>query len=326
MIALKICFWTAQGLIHADAEVRKRCLEKLEFLYTCFQEAVDSQHSYLIQKCERSMFNVKVVEWIMTRLAAKKFASIPEEVSERCKFIFGGFGGTVIIENANKVNRMEEKLTLNRQVRRTRRFSALIKSDLAKEFDRKDPVKEVLTGTGQTHTPNKAIFNPGMADLKDDFKDITDRKNWSSFTAQSVLSLAADNALFQVRKALQNSQLCGKSWKSAFLAVGHFFQPVTPQAWKCVVPGLDQNPNLFFWVVGHLDGAAIGWPFVQTEPEGLLLLDKTCRSPDPKIYISWGLQVFNVMMCVDYQCLDMNDSWTEVCKATSVGGPRFQRF
>lgn len=207
------------------------------------------------------MFSVRMVREIMEQIIAEDFQQVPDITKNRISFIFGGFGGTVVIENLIRENRMiEEHKQTSKTVRRTRRMSCAIKSNLLQDFGFKDWIS-VKGDPGLTDPPPKWTFEPGKLEHEERFNKITDKRTWMSFSAQSVLDLSADAALFHISKVI-GAVHAGKSWKTQFFLEGCVYQPCTEQGWQCIFPPpCEADRRLFFWVLGNIaDSSALAWP------------------------------------------------------------------
>lgn len=270
-------FVHAEGLIHESVDVQVTTLQKLQQMHQNFEAFKHDSGSHLLRICKRSLLNTAVIKGIMTELKKNKFKEIPLHVKEQVKFMFGGFGGTVVIENANRINRLEEtKNQLSLRVRKCRRLASLIKSPLIKQHGFEDPF--CPEGREPTHAgcqdPPAELFTPGHLKQGTEMLGcITKTQTWHSFTAQSVLNQAADTAMLDVAARVQASNWCGKSWKSAFLLQGHMYKPVSQQGWTCVSPKMCDKPrNVCFWILGHLEGTALAWPLEQSDDQQCLKL------------------------------------------------------
>lgn len=255
-------------------------------MWECFTAARDLKKNtgarfvFLENRCTRSMFNAPVIQCIMQSLEADKFEKVSAYVHDSVHFIFGGFGATIIIENANKESRAEEKKQASKTMARSRRMMTLVKeqSELLKEFKFVDAVRALpsVASTASSKPAPAQNFIPGGPTCKR-FKAIKDEKKWPSFSGLSVLNLAADTALFDVLRRTDVAHLCGKApWRADFFYTGCFYRPITERGWECLSPAVPtamKSGSVVFWILGNLEKSLLAWPSALRKVKGQLILD-----------------------------------------------------
>ena len=247
------------GMLHDNEELVMEKVREFRSAVEAFEEAATKVHisSSVKSMVHESPLNITGMQWCIRFCRAGQWGPPTPQLRRLLHVYFRSFGQTKIVEDAlGSLRDVESRAGPAKEVHHFTCWQKLVDSKLMAKYDRPEithntsvPVPKEFNGDSLFHVVAKSDGSTDSVDLR----MILDRRDWTSWNAQSVKTHISHMMLLRQLHETGEWRKADTAWHAQLLPEGVIIK--------------NKKSGLLYMNLKVLDVASLAWPVQETEPD-----------------------------------------------------------